>query len=233
MAFLDKLRIQRSQPAPTKPTVPRFAPGWLVQNQRTAIRAMCCVLALSIGANVYQFKLREQIAAAPPETFAMMIDPDFSVAKVVNTRNLKVDELEALASAEVRRFVSRLRRVADSAQVQENIELMYCHTTGVAAAKANRSFERGTTPEMLKKGQKRILSEKAVRAGLRPGERAKEDGMWISAVWNEEVDEGIRRVTVQRSADFRVQRFKDISPQIRACNPTGTLITDYELFNAD
>lgn len=231
MAFLNKVRMSRSQTTPVNVSIPRFAPGWLAQNQRTAIRALCGILALSIGANVYQLKLREDVAAAPPEVFAMMIDPDFSVAKVVNTRNLKVDEMESLAEAEVKRFVYRLRRIADSGQVQENINLMYCHATGVAAAKANRSFERGTTADMLKAGKKRILSERGVRAGLRPGEKPKEDGMWISATWNEEVDEGVRRVTVQRSAEFFVKRFKDISPQIRACNPLGTLIADYELFD--
>lgn len=233
MAFLDSLRIRRNQPAPTKPNHPFFAPGWLAQNQRTTIRAMAGMLVLSVGGNFYQMHLREQVAAAPPETFAMMIDPDFSTAKVVNARSLKVDELESLAAAEVRRFVYRLRRIADPAQVQENINLLYCDVTGEAAAKANKSFTRGSTPDMQRKGEKRILSERGIRAGLRPGERSREDGMWISATWNEIIDEGVRRVTVERSAEFRVQRFKDISPQIRACNPLGTLITDYELFDAD
>ena len=233
MGFFDKFRFQHSQTTPTKPNVPRFAPGWLAENQRTAIRTLAAFLAVSVGGNIYQMKLRESVATAPPEVFTAIMDADFSTAKVVNMRNLKVDEVEAMAAAEVRRFVYRLRRVDNPEQVQDNINMLYCSVTGAAAVKANRSFERGKTPDLLKIGKKRILLEKGVRAGLRPGERAKEDGMWISATWNEEVDEGVRRITVQRSAEFLVKRFKDISPQIRACNPMGTLIADYELFDAD
>lgn len=233
MGIFDKFRFPRSQTAPVKQPSPRFAPGWLAENQRSAIRALVAGLALSAGGNVYQMHLREKIPATPPEVFAAMIDPDFSVSKVVNMRNLTVDEIEALAAAEVRRFVYRLRRIADSGQVNENIGLLYCSVTGNAATKANMLFSRGATPELVAKGHKRILSEKGVRAGMRPGEKAKEDGMWITATWDEEVDQGVRRTTVQQTAEFRVQRFKDISSQIRNCNPTGTLITDFEMMGTD
>lgn len=233
MSMFDKFRFRRHQTTPTKPSAPRFAPGWLAENQRAAIRALVAALAVSGGGNAYQMHLREKIPATPPEVFAAMIDPDFSVSKVVNMRDLKADDVEALAVAEVRRFVSRLRRVADSDQVNESASLMYCSVTGAAATKVNMLFSRGAIPEMVAKGHKRILSERDVRAGLRPGERAKEGGMWITATWNEKVDQGVRKETIQQTAEFRVQRFKDVSSQIRNCNPTGTLITDFELMGTD
>jgi hypothetical protein len=229
MAFIEKFRFRQNQPTPTKVSRPFFAPGWLAQNQRTAIRALVGVLAFSGALNAYQFHLREQIAQAPPETFAMLLNPDFSTAQVVNARNVTVDQLQELANAEVRRFVYRLRRIDDSAQVRENLELIPCHATGTAAAKAGMSFERGNTAELLRRGQQRVLHEDKIRAYRKPGEKPNADGMWVTAKWIELVEEGTSRRTVEQSAEFRVQQFKDISPELRRCNPLGTLITDYEL----
>jgi hypothetical protein len=177
--------------------------------------------------------LREQIATAPPETFAMMIDSDFSTAKVVNVRDLKVDEMEAMAEAEVRRFVYRLRRIDNREQVQENIGLMYCSATGTAAVEANRSYDHGETAELLRKGAKRVLLEKGVQAGRRPGEKVNPDGMWITANWKERINDGMRERLVEHTAEFRVQRFKDISPALRMCNPMGMLVTDYNFLSAE
>lgn len=233
MAFLDKLRIRKDQTTPTKHTIPRFAPGWLAENQRTAIRALAGILCVSLGGNIYQMRLREQIAVAPPEVYTAIMDSTFSSARIINARNLKINEVEALAEAEVRRLVYRLRRIADPTQVQENIDMMYCSVTGTAAAKANVYFAKGTHPEMVKLGQKRVLSERDVRAGLRPGQKASEDGMWVTANWTETVDVGIRKIQKEQSAEFLVKRFKDISPVIRSCNPNGVLIEDFELFVAD
>lgn len=233
MAFLDKFRFRKDQTTPAKHTVPRFAPGWLAENQRTAIRALAGVLCISLAGNYYQAYLREQIAAAPPEVYTAIMDSTFSTAKIINARNLKINEVEALAEAEVRRLVYRLRRIADPTQVQENIDIMYCSVTGQAAAKANAYFAKGRHPEIVKLGHKRVLAETGVRAGLRPGQRASEDGMWITANWTETVDEGIRKVPKEQSAEFLVKRFKDISPVIRSCNPNGVLIEDFELFVAD
>ena len=233
MSFFQIFRFGGDQTKPTSPTHPRFAPGWLAENQRTAIRTLAAALAVSVGTNIYQMHLREQIPATPPEIFTAVVDSEFSTAKVINARDLKVDEIEALAKAEVRRLAYRLRRVADADQVNENIDLMYCSVTGAAAQKANRYFDRGSIQAMVKSGHKRVLSEKDVRAGLRPGERSSDNGMWISANWTETVDEGVKTTRVERSAEFQVKRFKDISPQIRACNPNGMMIVDFELFDAD
>lgn len=233
MAFLDKFRFRKDQTTPTKQTIPRFAPGWLAENQRTAIRALTGVLCLSLGGNVYQMHLREQIAVAPPEIYTAVVDTNFTTVKVINARSLKINEIEALAEAEVKRLVYRLRRIADPAQVQENIDMMYCSTTGAAALKANAYFSRGTHPGMVKLGQKRILAEKDVRASLRPGQKPSEDGMWITANWTETVDEGVRKVRKEQTAEFLVRRFKDISSEIRSCNPNGVLIEDFELQVAD
>ena len=233
MAFFEAFRFRRSQTTPATPTHPRFAPGWLAQNQRTAIRALAGALMISVGVNIYQMHLREKIPTTPPEIFTAVVDSTFTTVKVVNARDLKVDEIEGLATAEVRSLVHRLRRVADSAQLQENIDLLYCSVTGVAATKANRLLDRGSAQTLVKAGSKRILSQKDVRAGLRPGQRAREDGMWITANWTEKLDEGVRKTSVERTGEFHVQRFANISPQIRACNPNGMMIVDFELFDAD
>lgn len=233
MAFLDKFRFRKDQTTPTKQTTPRFAPGWLAENQRTSIRALVGVIFLSVGGNFYQMHLREQIAVAPPEIYTQVVDTNFTTVKVINARNLKISEIESLAEAQVRELVYRLRRIADPAQVQENIDMMYCSVTGTAAAKANAYFSKGIHPEMVKTGHKRVLSERDVRAGLRPGQKASEDGMWITANWTETVDEGVRKVRKEQTAEFLVKRFKDISPVIRSCNPNGVLIEDFELFVAD
>jgi hypothetical protein len=86
---------------------------------------------------------------------------------------------------------------------------------------------------MLRKGHKRILSEQDVNVGRRPGERSDTEGMWISATWVEVIDDGMKRSTVPQSAEFRVQRFRRVSSEIRECNPMGVLVTDYELFGAE
>jgi hypothetical protein len=231
--MFEKLRIRRTQPLPSNPTAPRFAPGWLAQQQRGTLRMLALGLAVSLALNGFQVYRREQIAAAPPQVFAAFLDSDYSTMKVIRADSLKADEFEAAARAEVRRLIYRLRRIDSSAQVQEMVDTLYCSVTGTAAAKANRSFERGAGVEMIKRGQKRILSEKDVQAGRKPGGHSDPEGTWISATWPEVIDDGMRRITVPRSAEFKVQRFKNISSQIRDCNPLGIMITDYELFGPE
>jgi hypothetical protein len=231
--MLENIRIRRTQPTPPQPEAPRFAPGWLAQQQRTTLRMFAATLACSLGLNVYQTHLREQVAEKPPEVFATMFDRDFSSMKVIRASDLKPDEFEAAARAEVKRLVYRLRRIDSSAQVQEMVNTLYCSVTGTAAVKANRSFERSAGVEMVRKGQRRILSEKDVQVGRKPGERSNTDGMWISATWSEVIDDGMRRTTVPRSAEFRVQRFQTVSTEIRDCNPMGILTTDYEIFGPE
>jgi hypothetical protein len=231
--MFEKLRIRRTQPLPTTPSAPRFVPGWLAQNQRTALRSVTFALLGSLGLNGFQFYLAELKPPAPPEVFAALLNDDFSSMKVIRANDLKTDEFEAAAKSEVKRLVYRLRRIDNSAQVQEMVNTLYCSVTGTAATKANRSFERGVGVEMIKKGQKRILSEKDVQVGRKPGGSSDPEGSWISATWSEVIDDGMRRVSVPRSAEFRVQRFKDVSPAIRDCNAMGILITDYEIFGVE
>ncbi|QQP93805.1 hypothetical protein IGS68_34335 (plasmid) [Skermanella sp. TT6] len=231
--MFDKIRMRRTQPEPTVEQTKPFRPGWLAQQQRGALRALVLALAASLGLNGFQVYKREQIAAAPPEVFAALLDSDFTSLKVIRAGDLKADEFEAAARAEVKRLVYRLRRIDSSAQVQEMIDTLYCSVTGPAATKANRSFERSAGVEMVRRGQKRILSEKDVRVGRRPGERSNTEGMWISAAWSETFDDGMRRTVVPKSAEFRVQRFPNVSAEIRDCNPMGILITDYEILGTE
>ncbi|GEO41819.1 hypothetical protein SAE02_59670 [Skermanella aerolata] len=231
--MFEKIRIRRTQPIPTTPPAPRFTPGWLAQQQRTTLRMLALGLVSSLGLNGYQVYKREQIAVQPPEVFAALLDADFASLKVIRANDLKADEFEAASKAEVKRLVYRLRRIDSPAQVQEMIDTLYCSVTGMAAVKANRSFERSAGVDMVRKGQKRIVSEKEVQVGRRPGERSSADGMWIGATWPEIVDDGMRRTTVQHSAEFRVQQFKAVSSEIRNCNPMGILVTDYEIFGSE
>lgn len=232
MALFGKLRVASdNQPPPPKAQTFKFAPRWLAENQRAALRAVTLVALGSMALNGYQFYLREQIPEKPPEVFAGVFDPDMTSLRVVSAKALTPTQLEASAEAEVRRLVYRLRRVDSRDQVQEQIDLLYCSVTGDAAMKANKNFMRGESFDMVRKGIKRIVSEKAVHAGRKPGEKALADGMWVSAAWTEKVDAGTTQKTISKSAEFRVQQFKDISPEIRSCNPLGVLITDYEILD--
>ena len=47
------------------------------------------------------------------------------------------------------------------------------------------------------------------------------------------IDDGMRRTVVPKSAEFRVQRFPNVSAEIRDCNPMGILITDYEILGTE
>jgi hypothetical protein len=140
--MFEKIRIHRTQPKPAAPSTPRYAPGWLAQQQRTTLRMLALGLAGSLGLNAYQVYKREQIAEKPPEVFATLLDSDFSSVKVIRANDLKADDFEAVARAEVKRLVYRLRSIDSSAQVQEMINTLYCSVTGDAAQKANKSFER-------------------------------------------------------------------------------------------
>lgn len=232
MAFLGKFRVVSDhQPPSVKAPTFKFAPRWLAENQRTALRAVAVGLLGSLTLNGYQFYLREQIPEKPPEVFAGVFDPDMTSLRVVSAKALTPTQLEATAEAEVRRLVYRLRRVDSREQVQEQIDLLYCSVTGDAATKANKNFLRGESFDMVRKGVKRIVSERGIHAGRRPGEKAVADGMWISATWVEKVDAGATQKAVSKSAEFRVQQFKDIAPEIRSCNALGVLITDYEILD--
>ena len=219
--------------AASSPTRRSWATTLKVYAEPASLRMLALGLVSSLGLNGYQVYKREQIAVQPPEVFAALLDADFASLKVIRANDLKADEFEAASKAEVKRLVYRLRRIDSPAQVQEMIDTLYCSVTGMAAVKANRSFERSAGVDMVRKGQKRILSEKEVQVGRRPGERSSADGMWIGATWPEIGDDGMRRTTVQHSAEFRVQQFKAVSSEIRDCNPMGILVTDYEIFGSE
>ncbi len=222
MALFGKLRVASdNQPPPPKAQTFKFAPRWLAENQRSALRAMALVALGSMILNGYQFYLREQIPEKPP----------MASLRVVSAKALTPTQIEAAAEAEVKRLIYRLRRVDNREQVQEQIDLLYCSVTGDAAQKANKNFLRGESFDLVKRGVKRVLSEKGVFAGRRPGEKVLADGMWISATWTEKIDAGVNQKSIARSAEFRVQQFKEIDRTIRACNPLGVLITDYEILN--
>ena len=76
--MFDKIRMRRTQPEPTVEQTKPFRPGWLAQQQRGALRALVLALAASLGLNGFQVYKREQIAAAPPEVFAALLDSDFT-----------------------------------------------------------------------------------------------------------------------------------------------------------
>ena len=228
--MFDKFRFRRTQPKTDNPKNPRFAPGWLSQQQRTTLRLLGTALFGSLALNGYQMKLREDIATAPPQVFAALYDSDMTTMRVVRADDLKSDEFEAAAKSEVRRLIYRLRRVDSADQVQEAIGLLSCNVTGTAAQKAARYIDRGPTMDMVKRNARRILNERGINAGRRPGESRSVEKMWMSATWTENLEDAARHSTSTPSGEFLVQRFNDVSPQIRDCNPLGIMITDYELF---
>lgn len=228
--MFEKFRIRRSQPKPINPPIPGWAPGWLVVNQRSAMRFVGMVALGSLALNAYQVKKREEVVEKPPESFVTIVDSNFTVVKTIRPEEINDEEKELAAAAQVRSLVYRLRRVDSKSQMEEMKDMMSCNVMDLAAVKAMENFKKSPSTEILAKRHKRVLGEREIRAGLRPGARPSDGGMWISANWVEVIDEGNKRTNLPQSGEFLVKKIDNLSPVVRACNPFGYMIVDYEIF---
>lgn len=228
--MFEKFRIRRSQPKTVNPPIPGWAPGWLAVNQRSALRFVGVGLFLSLALNAYQTKKREDIEVKPPEVFVAMVDSTFTVVRTLRPDQINDEERELAAAAQVRSLIYRLRRVDSKEQMEEMKSMMSCNVMDAAAVKGMENFKRSTSTAILQKRWKRVVGERDINAGLRPGARPSDGGMWISATWIEVIDEGNKRTNLPQSGEFLVKKIDNLSPVVRACNPFGYMIVDYEIF---
>lgn len=224
---------KRNQPKVQNPPVPGWAPGWLVQNQKTIIRGAIGVALGSLALNAYQVHKREQVVEKPPAVFVAMVDSSFTVVKVLEPEKLTPVEMELAGAAQVRALIYRLRYVDTKEDMEQLKEMMSCNVMGQAATKGIQNFVRSSSTQILQKRGKRYLNERAINAGLRPGERPTDGDMLISATWNESVIDGGRKIDLPQSGEFKVRKVENLAPDVRACNPFGYMIVDYRIFSED